>query len=158
MTSLCIVRVTRGVVTSTTWAALVLLYRVGTGGRGGQGHGRKVIPHVINNVSGALSFVPIFLFFSLYPLDLSSNWNAILLTLGTVLSSMRRSRQSSGKANCHPAQTCHPTTTLMQIPRQSPPSGGGMKVLGTLEQHRLHGEHLKGHSAIVPERTRRRGQ
>ena len=52
MTNLCIVRVARGTAASTTWAALVLLDRVSSGG-GGQG--QKVIPHVIH-VSGASLF------------------------------------------------------------------------------------------------------
>jgi hypothetical protein len=53
-TNLCIVRVARGTATSTTWAALVLLDRVGGGGGGGGGgvEGYKVVPHVIH-VSGA---------------------------------------------------------------------------------------------------------
>jgi ribonuclease P/MRP protein subunit POP5 len=51
MTNLCIVRVARGTATSTTWAALVLLDRVGGGGNGGA-EGHKVVPHVIH-VSGA---------------------------------------------------------------------------------------------------------
>jgi hypothetical protein len=51
MTNLCIVRVARGTATSTTWAALVLLDRVGGGGSGGA-EGHKIVPHVIH-VSGA---------------------------------------------------------------------------------------------------------
>ena len=47
-TNLCIVRVARGTAANTTWAALVLLDKVGASG-GGQG--RKVVPHVIH-VSG----------------------------------------------------------------------------------------------------------
>ncbi|KAF8465167.1 hypothetical protein DFH94DRAFT_676776, partial [Russula ochroleuca] len=50
VTNLCVVRVAQGTLTSITWAALVLLDRVG-GGRGGiKGH--NVVPHVIH-VSGA---------------------------------------------------------------------------------------------------------
>jgi hypothetical protein len=49
MTNLCVIRVARGAAASTTWAALVLLDKVGLGG--GQGQGRRVIPHVIH-VSG----------------------------------------------------------------------------------------------------------
>ena len=48
VTNLCIVRVARGTAANTTWAALVLIDRVGASG-GGQG--RKVVPHVIH-VSG----------------------------------------------------------------------------------------------------------
>jgi len=52
MTNLCILRVARGPAASTTWAALMLLDRVSSGG-GGQG--QKVIPHVIH-VEGASLF------------------------------------------------------------------------------------------------------
>lgn len=48
VTNLCIVRVARGTAANTTWAALVLLDRIGASG-GGQG--RKVVPHVIH-ISG----------------------------------------------------------------------------------------------------------
>jgi hypothetical protein len=156
MTNLCIVRVARGVATSTTWARLVLLYRVGTGGRGGQGPGRKVILHVIH-VSGASSFAPIFLFFSLSPLDLSSNRNAISLTLSTLKHAHIAVVEWQGQSSSRPELSSDDNSDA-DSPDNLPPSGGGTKVLGTLEQHRLHGEHLKGHSAIVPERTRRRGQ
>jgi hypothetical protein len=57
MTNLCVIRVARGAAASTTWAALVLLDKVG----GGQGQGRRVIPHVIH-VSGTSHFAPIFIF------------------------------------------------------------------------------------------------
>ena len=53
-TNLCVIRVARGPATSTAWAALVMLDRVGTGA--GSGEGRKVIPHVIH-VSGTPPFV-----------------------------------------------------------------------------------------------------
>ncbi|KAF8468494.1 Rpp14/Pop5 family-domain-containing protein [Russula ochroleuca] len=52
MTNLCIVRVARGTATSTTWAALTLLDRVG-GGSSGSAEGHRVVPHVIH-VSGTL--------------------------------------------------------------------------------------------------------
>src|SRR5258707_15575900 len=60
MTNLCIVRVARGTAANTTWAALVLLDRVG-GGSSAEGH--KVVPHVIH-VSGASCLLP--LVFSLF--------------------------------------------------------------------------------------------
>jgi len=53
MTNLCIVRVARGTATSTAWAALVLLDRVGGGSGAGGAEGHKIIPHVIR-VSGTL--------------------------------------------------------------------------------------------------------
>jgi len=55
-TNLCILRVARGSATNTTWAALVLLNRVGPGA--GNGEGRKVVPHVIH-VSGTLKHAQI---------------------------------------------------------------------------------------------------
>jgi RNase P/RNase MRP subunit POP5 len=58
MTNLCILRVARGAAASTTWAALVLLDKLGVG-VGGQGQGRRVIPHVIY-VSGTSHFAPNF--------------------------------------------------------------------------------------------------
>jgi len=55
-TNLCILRVARGPATNTTWAALVMLDRVGQGA--GKGEGRKVVPHVIH-VSGTLKHAQI---------------------------------------------------------------------------------------------------
>ena len=51
-THLCIIRVARGDAARTTWAALVLLDRIGNN------EGGKVVPHVIH-VSGALSITVI---------------------------------------------------------------------------------------------------
>jgi RNase P/RNase MRP subunit POP5 len=61
MTNLCIIRVARGAAASTTWAALVLLDKVGIG-IGKQGQGRRVIPHVIY-VSGTSHFAPDFVLY-----------------------------------------------------------------------------------------------
>jgi ribonuclease P/MRP protein subunit POP5 len=84
MTNLCIVRVARGTAANTTWAALVLLDRVGASG-GGQG--RKVVPHVIH-VSGT-SPTPIF---SLSP-------GSIMVFALQALSSTRRLRRLNGIGN-----------------------------------------------------------
>lgn len=61
MTNLCVIRVARGAAASTTWAALVLLDKVG-GDDGGEGC--RVVPHVIH-VSGACSALFSFFFFQL---------------------------------------------------------------------------------------------
>jgi hypothetical protein len=63
-------RVARGSATNTTWAALVLLDRVGLGA--GNGEGRKVVPHVIH-VSG----MPPFVLFSLLDINGTPGFRAI---------------------------------------------------------------------------------
>ena len=76
VTNLCIVRVARGTAANTTWAALVLIDRVGASG-GGQG--RKVVPHVIHVSGTSPTSTPPSL-----SLSWVYHWNAVFVALGTL--------------------------------------------------------------------------